>query len=39
MRNRIIASLILESFLVFCWSCYSVQEIKPEVLANSEGKI
>jgi len=33
MKNRIIAIMTLECFLVFCWSCYSVQEIKPEVLA------
>jgi len=26
----------LESFLVFCWSCYSIREIKPEVLATAK---
>ena len=36
MRNRIIAIVTLETFLVFCWSCYSVQEIKPEVLATAK---
>ncbi len=33
MRNKIIDIVTLESFLIFSWSCYSVQEIKPEVLA------
>jgi hypothetical protein len=36
MRNRIIAIATLGSFLVFCWSCYSIREIKPDVLATSK---
>jgi hypothetical protein len=36
MNNRIIAIVTLESFLSFSWSCYSVQEIKPEVLASAK---
>ena len=36
MNNRNIAIVTLESFLVFCCSCYSVQEIKPEVLAAAK---
>jgi hypothetical protein len=39
MKNRIIAIVTLGSFLVFSWSCFSIREIKPEVLANSKGKI
>jgi hypothetical protein len=36
MSNRIIALVTLASFLVFSWSCYSLQEIKPEVLATAK---
>jgi hypothetical protein len=34
MKNRITAVLTLISFLVFSWSCTSIREIKPEVLAS-----
>jgi hypothetical protein len=34
MKNRITAALTLISFLVFSWSCSSIREIKPEVLAS-----
>ena len=36
MKNRVVAIVTLETFLVFCWSCYSVQEIKPEVLSTAK---
>jgi len=36
MKNRITAVATLGSFLVFCWSCYSIREIKPEVLATAK---
>jgi hypothetical protein len=35
MKNRITAALTLISFLVFSWSCSSIREIKPEVLAST----
>jgi hypothetical protein len=36
MKNRIVSILTLGSFLVFSWSCYSLQEIKPAVLASEK---
>jgi hypothetical protein len=36
MKNRSVAILTLGSFLVFCWSCFSVQEIRPAVLASEK---
>jgi hypothetical protein len=36
MKNRIVAIVTLGSFLMFCWSCYSIQEIRPAVLATAK---
>jgi hypothetical protein len=36
MKNHIIATVTLGSLLVFSWSCYSVQEINPKVLATAK---
>jgi hypothetical protein len=36
MQKRIIATVTLGSFLVFSWSCFSIREIKLEVLATAK---
>jgi hypothetical protein len=35
MKNRMVSILTLGSFLVFSWSCYSIQEIKPAMLTSN----
>ncbi len=38
MKNRIVSILTLGSFLVFSWSCYSIREIRPALLASEKAR-